>query len=130
MASFWTKLFGANEIVDMVKDGVDAAIFTPEERAKHYLDVLKFIEPFKVAQRWLALMVLFPYVLIWFICALLFMSAMFFDAEQAARMIEICDKLAARNNDNLGTPASLIAAFYFGGGMLEGAITKIKQKAS
>lgn len=129
MASFWTKLFGASEIVDYVQAGVDAAIFTPEEKSRHYLEVLKNIEPFKVAQRWLAVLVLLPYVLIWFICALLFMSAMFADAEHAARMMDICDKLAARNNDNLGTPASLIAGFYFGGGLIEGAITKLKQKA-
>ena len=44
--SFWASLFGGSDLVDKVVKGVDASFFTPEERARHYLEVLKNIEPF------------------------------------------------------------------------------------
>lgn len=125
--SFWTKLFGANDIVDKVSAGVDAAIFTQEERARHYLDVLKNIEPFKVAQRWFALVVIVPYVCVWVMCAAIFAISGFFDPGlKATQLMELSDKLALRNNDNLGLPVALICGFYFGGGAIEGAISKFK----
>ena len=140
--SIWTKLFGASDFVDMVKNTGDAVVFTNEEKAKQYLDVLKHIEPFKVAQRWFALIIITPYVLVWLLCAFLFALAACFDPgavcipnteticqiSKAQQLMDLSDKLAQRNNDNLGTPVALIAGFYFGGGMLEGAIGKFKQR--
>lgn len=41
------KIFGTKDAVDAVKDGVDAVFFTPEEKARHMLDLLKAYEPFK-----------------------------------------------------------------------------------
>ena len=126
--SFWASLFGGSDLVDKVAKGVDASFFTPEERAKHYLEVLKNIEPFKLAQRWIAVLVIVPYVVIWILCACLFAgAAMASEEPTAARLIQISDMLASRNNDNLGFPASLILGFYFAGGALEGIVAKWKK---
>ena len=123
--SFWTKLFGASDIVDKVASGIDATIFTPEERAKHYLEVLKNIEPFKIAQRWLAVIIIIPYVAVWLLCAVLFALSGFVDGLD--HLMAVSDKLAERNNDNLGMPVAIIVAFYFGGGALEGVVAKFKK---
>lgn len=122
--SFWTKLFGASDIVDKVSDGIDASFFTPEEKAKHYLSVLKHIEPFKIAQRWIAVLVIAPYVIVWTVCALLLtLSAFMADASQ---LMEVSDILAQRNNEVLGTPVAIIIGFYFAGGAMEGIINRFK----
>lgn len=126
--SFWASLFGGSDLVDKVAKGVDASFFTPEERARHYLEVLKNIEPFKLAQRWIAVIVVVPYVLIWIMCAGLFVAAATSDIEtSAARLIQISDMLSSRNNDNLGFPVSLILGFYFAGGALEGIVARWKK---
>lgn len=126
--SFWASLFGGSDLVDKVAKGVDASFFTQEERAKHYLEVLKNIEPFKLAQRWIAVIVIVPYVLIWIMCTGLFVAAATSDIEtSAARLIQISDMLSSRNNDNLGFPVSLILGFYFAGGALEGIVAKWKK---
>jgi hypothetical protein len=126
--SFWASLFGGSDLVDKVAKGVDASFFTQEEKARHYLEVLKNIEPFKLAQRWIAVVLVLPYVLVWLICAGLFIAAATADIEStASRLIQISDMLATRNNDNLGFPVSLVVGFYFAGGALEGIVAKWKK---
>lgn len=127
MASFWAKLFGGADLVDRVANGVDSVVFTDQERATHYLEVLKNIEPFKLAQRWLAVIVIVPYVLVWVLCSILFAFGAFSETEQAQRFIQVSDMLAARNNDQLGFPVALILGFYFAGGALEGVIARFKK---
>jgi hypothetical protein len=126
--SFWTGLFGGTAFVDIASKGVDAAFFTPEERARHYIEVLKHIEPFKIAQRWLMLIVVVPYTLVWVICAAVIVCAIFVEPDRADQLLHISDQLASRNNDNLGTPVALIMAFYFAGGAFEGIIARIRKQ--
>lgn len=125
--SVWTKLFGANEIIEMTRDGVDAAIFTQEERAKHYLDVLKVIEPFKIAQRWLMVLMTVPYLLIHGLSFCLAFGTVFLASDHATHVLGVADLIFERNNDTLGLPVALINAFYFAGGAFEGIISKFKK---
>lgn len=126
--SFWASLFGGTDLVEKAANGLDKLNFSDQEKAAHYLEVLKNIEPFKLAQRWIAVIVIVPYVLIWILCAALFAGAAMADAEpSAARLIQISDMLASRNNDNLGFPVSLILGFYFAGGALEGIVSRWKK---
>jgi len=126
--SFWAKLFGGADLVEKAANGLDKLNFSDQEKAAHYLEVLKNIEPFKLAQRWLAVAVIVPYVLVWILCAVLFATAAMADAETtASRLIQISDMLASRNNDNLGFPASLILGFYFAGGAIEGIVSRWKK---
>ena len=123
--SFWASLFGGSDLVEKAANGLDKLNFSDQEKARHYLEVLKNIEPFKLAQRWLAVLVVVPYVLTWLACAVIFVAAAF--ADEPARLTQISDMLASRNNDNLGFPVALVLGFYFAGGALEGVVAKWKK---
>jgi uncharacterized membrane protein YciS (DUF1049 family) len=132
MANIFKRIFGASDVVskaaDGVYNGIDAAILTKEERISFHLDFLKAYEPFKLAQRLLALIVGIPYVAIWLVCAALYVASMVADPCAAdavcksAQMLTASKELAAMNNDTLGTPFALILAFYFAGGAVEGVV--------
>ena len=71
--SIWASLFSSPSVIkkaaDGIYNGVDAAIYTDQEKAAGFMGMLKGYEPFKIAQRLLMLVVTIPYVLIWFLCA-------------------------------------------------------------
>jgi len=50
------KLFGSDKVINDVSSGIDKAIFTREEKADYLLKFLKAYEPFRIAQRVLAIM--------------------------------------------------------------------------
>ena len=68
----WASLFSSPSVIkkaaDGIYNGVDAAIYTDQEKAAGFMGMLKGYEPFKIAQRLLMLVVTIPYVLIWFLC--------------------------------------------------------------
>ncbi|AMO58126.1 hypothetical protein [Endozoicomonas montiporae] len=130
--SFWGKLFGSDNVIkkatDGIYNGIDAAIFTKQEKAGHFLNLLKAYEPFKLAQRFLALTVGIPYVLVWLVCAFMMVIAAFMEpctTEMICRsntVLDISKELASKNNDTLGVPFAIILGFYFAGGTAEGII--------
>lgn len=126
------KLFGTDEAIKKAGDAVinagDALVFTKEEKAHHFLDLLKAYEPFKLAQRLLALTFSIPYVLIWLVSAILFLVGALVPPQHSVdpdvlsysdHLIEVSKHLAAMNNETLGLPVALILGFYFGGGAIE-----------
>ncbi len=124
----FARLFGADEVIKKGTDAVinagDALVFTKEEKAHHFLDLLKAYEPFKLAQRLLALIFSIPYVVIWLISAVLFLIGALVPTDPdtmgyADHLIDVSKELARMNNDTLGLPVALILGFYFGGGMIE-----------
>ena len=127
-----SKIFGSNDVIkkaaDGVYDGVDAAFFTTEEKAQHFKDLLKLYEPFKLAQRLLAAIICVPYMFVWILCACLYGASVAFDpclTDQACKsyqLLTVAQDLASFNNQMLATPVSIILAFYFGGGALEGVM--------
>ena len=122
--SIWSTLLGSDNVINKAADGIDAAFFTPEEKAKHFLETLKHYEPFKIAQRLMAFIVGVPYVLMYMISAgLLVYGAL----SETASAIETSRTLAAMNNDTLGLPFALIVGFYFAGGLGNGMIEKFKK---
>lgn len=122
------KLFGSDKVVDGVIKGADAVFFTPEEKAEHWLKVMKAYEPFKLAQRLLAFMIIGVYLAVWVVTALMFIGAVFADTYLANQLLLASERLGEMNNETLGMPAALIVGFYFAGGTLEGAIGKWKGK--
>lgn len=113
--------------MEKASKGIDKVFFTNEEKADYWLKFLKAYEPFKLSQRFLMFIVTLPYVFVWVVCALTFLIASFFDFESA---IAASKELAAMNNGTLGTPTAIILSFYFGGGMIEGAISRIREPQS
>jgi len=50
-------MLGTSGVVDGIREGVDKAILTPEERLDYHKELLKAYQPFKLIQRYLALCV-------------------------------------------------------------------------
>lgn len=128
----WATLFGSENVIkkaaDGIYNGVDAAVYTDQEKASGFLNLLKHYEPFKIAQRLLALVVVSPYVVVWVLCALMLVTVPFVDPLLGKNIEEAARTLGSLNNDTLGTPVALILAFYFGGGALEGVVGRFKSK--
>ena len=144
--SLLSRIFGDSEVVkkaaDGVYNGVDAVFFTKEEQADHFTRLLESYQPFKLAQRLLAMLVGIPYVGIWLLSASIYLGSAVstimvddcLENEKCSpqRMMDIGENLADKNNATLGEPFVWICIFYFGGGALEGtvaAVQKRRQKA-
>lgn len=127
--SIWSKLFGSDKVIEGVYNGLDKVVHTDEEKSDFWLKLLKAYEPFKVAQRYLALVVTIPYVSIWIISAFLFVSSVFTvpceSGCKSQQLEAVSMKLAEKNNEQLGFPVALILGFYFGGGAAEGVARSI-----
>lgn len=129
--SFLGRLFGSDTVINKaaegIYNGVDKALFTNEERAGHFLNLLKAYEPFKLAQRFLALTVTIPYVVTWLMCALMLVTAAFVDPDYGNQIAAAAKDLGSLNNDTLGVPVALVLAFYFGGGAVEGVVARVRE---
>ena len=129
-----SRIFGDNDLITKATDGVikgvDAAVLTPEEKIQYHLDFLRAYEPFKLAQRCLALIVGFPYVLVWLLSAAALAASLLGEPCLATEMcrseqfLSVSEKIATLNNDTLGIPFATILFFYFGGGAVEGIVEK------
>lgn len=130
--NFFGRLFGSDSVINKAADGiyngVDNAIFTNQEKAGHFLSLLRAYEPFKLAQRFLALVVAVPYVLTWLMAAGMLVVAGFVDPEYGKQVASAAKDLGTLNNETLGVPVSLVLAFYFGGGAVEGVVARLREK--
>lgn len=116
------KLFGSEKVIDSAANGIDKVFFTNQEKSEQWLDTLKAYEPFKLAQRLIALIVTIAYVSVWLICAILMVLGMWLDTS-----MELSKTLAEWNYNTLGLPFTLILSFYFAGGALEGIVAKFQK---
>lgn len=134
--SFWGKLFGTEKVIDGAIKGIDKAFYTDEEKAENGIVVmgikeklLKAYEPYKLAQRFLAMIVTIPYVIVWLVSAGFYAYGMTLEnPETIKRMLEASKGLGEMNNDNLGTPFAIVLGWYFTGGVIEGSIRAFKGK--
>lgn len=105
------KLFGSDKVIgkltDGIYNGVDALVYTQEEKVENFQKLLKLYEPFKIAQRFLALIFGIPYALAWFITFLLSFK---FDITFQLQLL----------SGTMGQIVLAIVAFYFLGGTLAG----------
>ena len=106
------KLFGSSKVIEKMGDGIynglDKAVYTPEEQIDNRLKSLAAYEPFKIAQRLLALVFTIPYALAWMIT---FIASFF---------IDVADQQAVLLNGNMGQIVLAIVGFYFLGGVVNG----------
>lgn len=138
--SFFGKIFGSQSVIkkaaEGIYNGVDYAFHTDQEKAEHFLKLLKAYEPFKLAQRFLALIIGIPFVLVWVLCALMVVASVVMEpclseaVCRSNRMMDAAKLLAEWNNQTLGEPLSIVLFFYFCGGAAEGAIRARKGKGS
>ncbi len=111
---FFSRLFGSDKIIDAGVNGIDALVFTDEEKSNAKMQFLKLYEPYKLAQRYLALIYSIPYALAWLVT---FIASFFIDV---ALQIELLKGDAFYIN-------IVILSFYFGGGAAEGIVGKFKK---
>ncbi len=114
MMGFFSRLFGSDKIIDTGLNGIAAMIFTDEEKSNAKMQFLKLYEPYKLAQRYLALIYSIPYALAWLVT---FIASFFIDV---ALQIELLKGDAFYIN-------IVILSFYFGGGAAEGIVGKFKK---
>jgi len=108
------KLFGSDKVIDGAIKGIDAAFYTEEEKAKSLENrmslkctLLAAYKPFKLAQRFLAMLYGIPYVSAWFIT----WGASFF--------IDVSKQYEMLSNSDLAMANLIILGFYFAGGFGE-----------
>src|SRR6056297_1987990 len=114
-----SKLFGSDKVIDHAASGIDKVWFTKEEKAESWINTLKAYEPYKLAQRLIALLVTSVYLLVWLLSAAMFVLSFWFE-----EILEVSKGLAELNNETLSLPFALIIGFYFAGGATEGLINK------
>lgn len=120
--SFFKSIFSAPSMIKNISNGIDKMIFTDEERADILPNLLKLYEPYKIAQRWLMVIVCGPYFFLWFLVGLgtLIIEVFSFSGSTANTREFLFGPIVYL----VGT----IISFYFGGGAIEGIIGKFKKK--
>ena len=107
----FSKLLGSDKIIDAGINGIDAIFYTPEEKAESKKEFLKLYEPFKVAQRYIALVFTIPYALM---VLTTFIASFWLDVSVQKELLM----------GDIGTIVGIIVGFYFLGGTISGGFTK------
>ena len=119
--SFLGKLFGSDNVISAGIATLDSLVHTDEEDSQAKRAFLKLYEPFKLAQRYIAMTFCPVYVFAWlltFITELL--SAVWGNTVKL-------DKVYSLLSGDMANCVIIILVFYFGGGMAEGAISRFKK---
>lgn len=114
-----TSLFNKDKVINGVLSGADKLAFTKEEKAEHFIKLLNAYEPFKIAQRLIALLVTSVYLSVYLICAIMKVLSVWY-----TQLNEASSELAQMNYDSLHWPFITIVAFYFAGGVINGVKKK------
>lgn len=119
MFDIFKKIFGSKSVIDAGIKGIDALVFTGEEKANLHLKFLKLYEPFKLAQRVLSFMVIGVFLLVYLNAILLWNIGVFTsDIEKQGFYMEVAFELAKWNTETLATIVAIIVGFYFAGGIV------------
>ena len=127
-------LFSKDQVIDSLAAGADKAFYTKEEKSDDFIALVKAYEPFKLAQRLLALSLTIPFVLIILISALVYLASLLFDpciTDQICKSQQLANgskELLGMTVQGLGESVTWVVVFYFGGGAVEGVVRKFKDK--
>jgi hypothetical protein len=122
--SIWKNLLDFG-IVEKGLELVDDAFLTDSERGKLKIVLMRLYEPYKLIQRYLALIVTLAFVGLHVIYSLCDIIVVVRGGEA------IFAELSQRNIDTLGAGWEWIMIWYFTGGMVEGgakAFTRLRDK--
>lgn len=121
---FLRRVFGESRIMDATVRRIEDADLPKADKNARLTRVLSTYEPFKLMQRLLALVVVLTYVLGWVLCGLGYLGLALVDRETDA-----LDTLASQHHDMLFYPTCIILGLYFGGGVTEGVIERLRRQA-
>jgi hypothetical protein len=113
--SIWSTLFGSKNVIQAGIDGLDKIVHTDEEKSDAKQIFLKLYEPFKVAQRLLAVIYGVPYAFAWFIT---FIVSFFTDVSKQEALLQ----------GDISRIVFAIVSFYFGGGAAEGVVRMLANR--
>ena len=118
-----STILGSGDIIKTIGETIDAVHTSDEEELKARADakakLISAYAPFKVAQRYLALMFAFTYLTVfWLVVGMDLFSHGFVKENLVAIMGEF----------KIAYIMLLIVGFYFGGGFAEGLTEKVKAK--
>jgi len=121
MIGVLSKILGSGDIVKQGMDLIDDLHTSDEESIKaatqHKVEIMKAYAPFKLAQRYLALMFVFTFLSSFVITLGMSLSG-YGDIEAVKEIL---------SDFYLGEICLIIVTFYFGGGLAEGVIEKRKK---
>jgi hypothetical protein len=122
MIGILTSILGNAKVIEKGMDLIDQVHTSDEEmervKAQAKIDTMTAYQPFKVAQRYLALMFTATFLSSFFL--VLVMTLM--GQTKIPEVKQVIDDFY------LGEAMLTILAFYFGGGMIEGVVGKVKGK--
>lgn len=125
--NFLGSIFGSDGIkkkfVDGIYNSVDAVFYTEEEKKENHKAFLKLYEPFKLGQRYLAIIFGVPYSLL----QTLAFSIRLYSWDNKLLQDSIT-AIQSDMHDSLGPIVYMIVGFYFAGGTIEGGIKAFKSK--
>jgi hypothetical protein len=125
MFKILAKIFNPKKLGDSIISGVDKAILTNEEKIDYMQKMLTLYEPYKLAQRILAILFSSVFLLIHLLTAIAHFIYVLRDLNT-----EKVISLYSYNNDSLGMIVLMVVSFYFAGGVLEGTVKRLKQPNS
>ena len=122
MLGILTAILGNASVVkkgmELLDDVVTSDVEMERAKAQSKIDIMKSYAPFKVAQRYLALMFTATFLVSFFLVLVLTLMG-------KANIPEIKQVV---DDFYIGEAMLTILAFYFGGGMLEGVVGKVKEQ--
>lgn len=121
----FAKLFGSDKIIDAGIKAGDAIFFTDQEKADWKIRLLKAYEPFKIAQRWLAIILSIPFVSLHTASGVQILLAGWSVGKVGKSAHEAALSVMEWNNETLGVPVAIVLGFYFSGGAIE-SIAKVR----
>jgi len=99
----FSKLLGSDSVIKAGLSGIDALIYTDQEKSEMKAKFLKLYEPFKIAQRYISLVCVVPYASAWFIT---FVASFWLNIDAQKELLK----------GDMGTIVAVIVGFYFLGG--------------
>ena len=122
----WNSLFGSDKIIDAGINGIDQMVFTDEEKSSAKMKFLKLYEPFKLAQRYIAMTFCPAYIFMWIMTGLLEAANIFIVAfSNRSLNTDVMYKLLS---GDISVMVIIILSFYFGGGAVEGVVKKFSKR--
>ena len=104
------KIFGSSKIIDAGINSIDAMFYTDQEKAEAKKELLKFYEPFKLAQRFLAFAVCINFFAFLWLCAGVHMLG---SEEQLDGLLSLAGQF------EMGYLMLLVMTWYFSGGIVD-----------
>ena len=121
MSGILAKIFGAGDVIQSGVDLIDSLHTSTEEeiqaKSKAKTDLLSAYAPFKIAQRYLAMMFTLTYLISFFICLINILIADDFTKLDITNLL---------SEFYIGEIMLTIVAFYFAGGAVEGVVNRVK----